>query len=325
MRDWAWGYACGNIQVSPCLIAGPAKRCSHTRVHIPWEDMQLFLALAETRSMSAAAKRLSIRQPTISRRIAALETRLGFKLFLRSATGVSLTSAGERLLMPAAKMAEWAGEVDRAAQQRDVRTAGLVRIAAAPGVAWDFLTPFAAWLRTKEPNITLQLLTAVHYVDLARGEADLALRMRPANQADLTTVATLQHHNAAFVSKSYATKLPKRYGLADVDWICWAPPYEQLPPNPQLAAWIPNFRPAFTSDNFLVLRRALDDGLGAMVLGRVRHRFSGPNTLVPLKLDLREHDQSYMHLVCAKSALDIPRVRVVAERLADELKKSRAY
>lgn len=292
-------------------------------MHIQWDDMQLFLVLAETRSMSAAAKRLGIRQPTISRRVAALEAQLGVQLFQRSAAGVSPTSAGERLLAPAGKMAEWAGELQRVAEQRDTRASGVVRIAAAPGVAWDFVTPFAAWLRNKEPNITLQLLTAVHYVDLARGEADLALRMRPANHTDLTTVASLQHGNAAYVSKSYAAKLPKRYGLADVDWICWAPPYEQLPPNPQLAAWIPNFRPAFTSDNFLVLRRALEDGLGAMVLGRVRHRFSGPQTLVPLKLDLGEHQQSALHLVCAKSALDIPRVRIVAERLADELKRTR--
>jgi DNA-binding transcriptional LysR family regulator len=292
-------------------------------MNIPWDDVQVFLSLAQARSMSRAARALQVRQPTISRRIAALEQRLGYALFQRSANGVQLTAAGERLLVPATKMAEWAGEVARSAQNRGARASGLVRIAAPPGVAWDFVAPFAAWLRAKEPNITVQVLTGIHYVDLVRGEADLALRTRAPAQTDLVSVASLSHKNAVFVAKNYAQKLPKSPKLDQLDWICWAPPYEDLPPNPQLAAWIPNFRPAFTTDNFLIMRRAAERGLGAIVLGAVHHRFSDASSLVPLKLDLREHDKSSLHLVCAKSAPDIPRVRLVAERLADELERTR--
>lgn len=292
-------------------------------MNIPWDDVQIFLALSQARSMSAAAKALKVRQPTVSRRIAALEQSLGYALFQRSATGVTLTAAGERLIAPASKMADWAGELARSAQHRAARASGLVRIAAPPGVASDFVAPFAAWLRSKEPSITLQILTGIQYVDLARGEADLALRTRAPTQTDLVSVASLSHRNAVFVAKSYAQKLPKGYGLGDLAWICWAPPYEDLPPNPQLQAWIPNFRPAFSTDNFLIMRRAAECGLGAMVLGSVRHRFSDTSALVPLKLDLREHQKSSLHLVCAKSALDIPRVRLVADRLGDELTRTR--
>lgn len=292
-------------------------------MNIPWEDVQIFLTLAQSRSMSGAAKALNVRQPTISRRIAALEQMLGYALFQRSASGVSLTAAGERLVGPATKMAEWAGELSRSAQNRSGRAAGLVRIAAPPGVASDFVAPFAAWLRSKEPNITLQVLTGIHYVDLVRGEADLALRTRAPSQPELVTVASLTHRNAVFVSKDYAQKLPSRCGLSDLDWICWAPPYEDLPPNPQLHAWIPDFRPAFSTDNFLIMRRAAESGLGAIVLGSVRHRFTDTSTLVPLKLDLREHQKSSLHLVCAKSALDVPRIRLVAQRLGDELARTR--
>lgn len=291
-------------------------------MHIPWDDVRLFLCLAETRSMSRAATLLNLRQPTISRRLAALEDELGYPLFLRSASGVSLTAAGERWLVPAGKMAEWAGEVSRVAGGREERMSGVVRVAAAPGVAFDFLAPFASWLKTKEPRISLQLLTSIHYVDLARGEADLALRMRPANQADLVTVASLRHRNAVFVAKSYAKQLPKRCTWADLRWICWAPPYEHLPPNPVLESLIPDFKPAFSTDNFLVMLRAVESGVGAMVLGHLRHRFTNIGSLVPLRLDLESHSHSELHLVCAKSALEIPRVKLVADRLADEIARA---
>jgi DNA-binding transcriptional LysR family regulator len=292
-------------------------------MHMSWDDVHMFLTLAETRSMSRAAAALKVQQPTISRRLAALEEALGYPLFLRSASGVSLTAAGERLLAPARKMAEWAGEISRVASQGEGRASGLVRIAAPPGVAFDFLTPFAAWLRAREPQITLQLLSDVRYVDLARGEADLALRMRPANQSDLTNVASITHRNAVFVAKDYARELPKKkLEFKDLRWITWAPPYEHLPPNPVLEAAIANFKPAFSTDNFLVMLRALEAGLGAMVLPVLRHRFSETRRVVPLKLSLGPYDTSELHLVCAKSALDIPRVRTVAYRLKDELERA---
>jgi DNA-binding transcriptional LysR family regulator len=104
-----------------------------------------------------------------------------------------------------------------------------------------------------------------------------------------------------------------------VAWICWAPPYDQLPPNPQLEQLIPDFAPVFTSDNQLVQRQAAEAGLGAIMLGNVRHRFQRASTLVPLKLDLGPSAESAIYLVCAKSALEIPRVRIVAELLAQEL------
>ncbi|MCI0570369.1 MAG: LysR family transcriptional regulator, partial [Myxococcaceae bacterium] len=286
-----------------------------------WEDLRLFLAVAETGSLSAAARQLRVGQPTVSRRLAELEEELGYALFRRSAGGAVPTTEGERLLVPAKKMAEWAGEATRTAARGQSAPEGVVRIAAAPGVAFDFLAPFAGWLKGRHPRIRIELLTSVHLLDLARGEADLALRNRAPTSQDLKVVATLHHDVAAFASKDYAARLPRRYGLADVDWVAWAPPYENVPPNPQLEALIPNFRPSFTSDNFLVLFRAVECGLGATVLGKQRHRFSRPTPLVPLELDLGPHQRSAMHLVCAKSALDIPRVRLVAELLQEELHK----
>lgn len=291
---------------------------------VDWADIRVFLAVAETGSISAAARRLSVGQPTVSRHIADLEYRIGARLFLRAATGASLSAAGERLVAPARKMAEWAGEVSRAASSTERAPEGIVRVTAAPGVAFEVGAPFAAWVREKLPKIRVELLASTHYLDLGRGEADLALRMRKPSTPDLVTVETLEHTVGVYVSKRYPKKLPKKPGLADLDWIAWAPPFHQTTPNPELEAAIPGFTPVFTADDYLVQLSALDAGVGAMVLGDVKHRFSRDNGRLRVDIDLGPHSRSAIHLVAAKSALDIPRVRAVAELLAQALREARA-
>ncbi len=290
---------------------------------IPWEDVRLFLAVAETGSLSGAARRLRIGQPTVSRRLAALEYSLGTTLFRRSVDGASLTSAGERLLAPAKKMAEWAGELGRAAESSDPSPRGLVRITAPPHLCTDFLAPFAAWLAGMHPGLRMEVLSSIHYLDLNRGEADLALRGKVPTQESLQVLLSLELENVVCVAKSLAAKLPRKPGFADVPWIAWAPPLDTLPPNPQLEELIPGFTPAFTSDNFLVHLAAAEAGVGAVVMSRLQHRFSRPTSLVPLPIDLGPFARSSLHLVCAKSALDIPRVRRVSELLITELEKLR--
>ena len=287
---------------------------------IPWEDVRLFLAVAEAGSVSGAARALRLGQPTVSRRLAALEHTLGAALFVRSVGGAKPTAAGTRLLVPAIRMAEWAGEVGRAAEKREQGPAGLVRVTAAPFVAADLLAPFAGLVAKRHPGLRLEVLSTMSYLDLARGEADLALRQRPADHSDLTTVHTQEYEAAVFVHRDLAARLPRRPKLTDLRWIAWAPPYQSLPPNPQLADLMPDYQPAFTSDHFLVQLAAAEAGLGAIVLPRLRHRFTRPSALVPLRVDLGSFARGAVHLVCARSALDIPRVRAVAGMLVDELR-----
>ena len=92
-----------------------------------------------------------------------------------------------------------------------------------------------------------------------------------------------------------------------------------MPPNPQLAAIIPGFRPVFTSNDFLVQMAALEAGVGAMVIGRglgARLRIAA---LVELDIDLGPIADSTMYLVGAKRMTDVPRVRVVVDAIVAEL------
>jgi DNA-binding transcriptional LysR family regulator len=292
----------------------------HPDLDIPWDDLRLFLAVAEAHSFSGAARALRLGQPTLSRRIALLEERLDGPLFLRRTDGVTPTALGERLLPTAQRMAEWASEAARAAASGERAPEGRVRIAAPPGIAVDFLAPLAALLRTRAPGVRLEVNAGVEYVSLARGEADLALRFRAADDRDLVTLARVTVRAAAFASKAYARRLPRKYGLGDLDWIAWAPPHEATPPNPQLAAALgERFRPVFTSNDYLVQLAAAHAGVGAMLLGDRYHRLPHPVELVRLPLDLGAQAVSTLHVVVAKRMADVPRIRAVAGALVAEI------
>jgi DNA-binding transcriptional LysR family regulator len=294
-------------------------------MHIAWDDIQLVLAISSAGSMSGAARTLRITQPTVSRRLAELEAALGEALFTRAVAGVTPTAFGERVLEPARRMAESAADVSHAAAGADRNPRGVVRVSAAPGMAHAFVAPVAALLRRQLPDVQLEVASTVRYVDLVRREADIAVRWqstaRRDTQRDLEILAEVTHPVAAFANAAYAKSLPRGYGLADVHWIGWCPPFDQVAPNPQLAAMIPGFRPAFGSDDYLVQLRAAECGAGAIVLTRLRYRPAPVDTLVELDLDLRV-PPARTHLVASRGALAIPRIRAVADVLARELRKT---
>jgi DNA-binding transcriptional LysR family regulator len=287
---------------------------------ISWDDWRLFLAVADGGSMSKAARALRLGQPTVSRRMGLLEEQLDGPLFIRKADGIALTPLAEQLLPTARRMAEWATDAQRIVAGGQRRPEGRIRIAAPPGVAFDFLAPLAGVLRRRAPGLRLEILADVQYVSLARGDADLALRMRAPTEHDLVGLASVQVQAAPFVSKAYARRLPRKPSLADIDWIAWAPPHENTPPNPQLAAVLGEaFRPVFTSNDFLVQLAAVEAGVGAMVLGRRYHKLSRIDELVELPIDLGPAARSTFHLVVAKRMVDVPRIRALVDALLGEL------
>lgn len=288
---------------------------------ITWEDAQTFLAVAEGGSISAGAARLRLGQPTVSRRLALLEGRVGAALFTRSKQGATLTDVGARLFPAAEQMARWGSEFERLAQGAEARPAGVVRIAAPPAVSVDLLAALAAKISRAVPELRLEILASVDHVDLVRGEADLAVRTRAPTEPELTSLAHGTTAIGVFASADYHAVLERRvpsgppYALGDLDWISWGRPYEHVEPRPMLERAIPNFAPSFASDDFLVQRAATVAGLGAMVLDtRSAEEFG----LVAIDIGFLPPPGEF-HLVCAKSMQLVPRVRFVAERLIDAL------
>jgi DNA-binding transcriptional LysR family regulator len=142
-----------------------------------WTLIQSFLAVAETGSLSAAARRLRQSQPTLGRHIRLLEAQLRAELFRRVPRGLELTEAGAQLIAPARAMAEAAARLARLADGRDTALAGTVRITASTVVSHYLLPPVIARLRRAEPEIQIELAPSDTTENLLYREADIALRM----------------------------------------------------------------------------------------------------------------------------------------------------
>ncbi len=285
---------------------------------LKWDDLRLFLAVADNGSLSAAARALRLGQPTLSRRIGELEAMLGDPLFVRHKQGIQLTEMGQSLLPGAQRMAEWASEAELSVNRQKQGPQGRVCIAAAPGIAYEFVAPLSAQLRRKYPAIQLEVRSGIETLNLSRGEADLSLRTAEPRDADLQCVDQVSGPMRVYTSKAYAAALPKRFGLADLDWICWAAPYQDQRVNRALEQRIPHFKPAFTSDDYVVQLAACRAGVGAMVLAKAQHRYSHLHELQELDIDLGPDAMGTLYLVCHKRHRYLPRVQLVIDVICEE-------
>ena len=286
-------------------------------MHISWEDAQTFLAIAESGSFSAAGRMLDVGQPAVSRRVSDLEERVGEQLFWRNRRGAKLTEAGARLLPAAQQMARWAAEFDRLAHGEGTTATGVVRVAVPPGFAINVMAPLAVDM-AEHSDVQLEILASIQHLDLARGEADLAVRNRAPTDPELISVYHVTVPSVALAAKTYARCLKGKTSARDVRWLMWAAPYAHLKPGPQMEEHYPEVKPALTSDNYAALQVAMEAGLGAMVQAKVVHPSVDRSHLVEIKTDLRFPDVE-RHIVCTKSMRYVPRVKLVIDRLIEVL------
>lgn len=170
---------------------------------LDWSLVQAFLAVAETGSLSAAAKRLSLTQPTVGRHVQTLERDLGVSLFQRQARGMALTSQGEALLGHARAMREAAEALSLHAAGRAQDLSGTVRLTASVFSSQHFLPPIIAALRQELPEIQIELVASDTTENLLFGEADIAVRMYRPTQLDMVALHVGDVQLGLFASHSY--------------------------------------------------------------------------------------------------------------------------
>ena len=152
---------------------------------LQWDDLQYFLAILRTGTMSAAARSLKVNQTTVARRLGALEEELGVLLFDRTPEGFRVTAAGQKIIGVASQMEEAALSVGRLAAGVDEKLAGMVRLACSETLACHYLLSSLSRFRAAHPRITIELVTGNPPINLVRREADLAIRAIKPNEGDL--------------------------------------------------------------------------------------------------------------------------------------------
>ena len=154
-------------------------------INLDWNQLKAFLETAETGSLSAAARKLGLTQPTLSRQVAAIEKRLGVTLFERVGKAMAPTPTGLDLLEHARAMGAAAEALELAATGRSQAVGGVVSVSASDPVAAILLPPLVRQLREKEPGIAIEVISTDALSDLLRREADIAIRHVKPEQPDL--------------------------------------------------------------------------------------------------------------------------------------------
>lgn len=168
-----------------------------------WDDTRIFLALQRERTLRRAARVAGVDQATVGRRLAALEHALGATLFLRTSEGYVLTPAGENALRSAEQMEKSANALIRQAQGADSRLAGEVKVTTTDSLALQFVIPAMARLHAAHPDVSVVLNTSTQMLNLARREADIAIRnMKPENP-DLVARRLARWTVGLFASPAY--------------------------------------------------------------------------------------------------------------------------
>ncbi|MEO8729255.1 MAG: LysR family transcriptional regulator [Rhodoferax sp.] len=142
-----------------------------------WHLYRTFLAVLQERSLSGAARRLALTQPTVTRHLDALEEAMGVTLFLRTQRGLTPTDMALKLAPHAQSLAATAAAMLRLASDRTGEVRGTVRVSASEVVGALHLPPIFAALRRRHPGITIELALSNAVADLLQREADIAVRM----------------------------------------------------------------------------------------------------------------------------------------------------
>ena len=142
-----------------------------------WNDLKHFLAFARTGSMQAAAKTLGVSQSTVSRRLAELEQRLGHRLVERDLGGYRLTEHGEQLRPDAERIEAAVASFERHLASCQKEITGTLRLTCPTTIAHRLArTSLIDAFHARHPGLRVELVMSDHYLDLAKGEADLAIR-----------------------------------------------------------------------------------------------------------------------------------------------------
>ena len=173
---------------------------------LDWSLVQSFLAVAETGSLSAAARVLGLSQPTLGRHIKTLEQDLNADLFHRHARGLQLTASGHALLPMAQTIAEQMNAISVTVAGQSQSLEGTVRITASVFASHHVLPPILTNIRAREPTIQLELVPTDSSENLLFRAADIAVRMYRPTQLDIVTRHITDLPLGVFAAHSYLAR-----------------------------------------------------------------------------------------------------------------------
>ncbi len=178
---------------------------------IDWDDLETVLAIMRGGSLSAAARAMGTTQPTVGRRLEALERRLDAKLFERDAGGMRPTPLAHSLLDGLERMEAGAQAIQRQVAARDTGLSGEILVTSLDWLGDEVVAPMLARFASHHPGVLIELVNDTRVFNLARREADLAFRFGAFAQENLVDRPVGEVAYALYASTDYL----QRHGTPD--------------------------------------------------------------------------------------------------------------
>lgn len=284
-----------------------------------WDDYRYFLAVADSGSVTAAARLLGASQPTISRRIDELERRTNARLFHRGPGGCVLTELGEQVADRVRVIEREARWIEQKVHYADTAPEGRVTLTTTEDIGCCCLLPMLGDFHRAHPDIDLDVITGYQAVDLLAGEADIALRVGNPRSELLVGRRLADVRFRLYASEGYVHQHGAPRSIKDLPRHRIIESVRQLNAFPQVD-WLRHnadgARVAFTGDNIMVQLAALRAGLGIMVLPGYMVR-NIPD-IVPLLADQFELVLG-LWMLTPRKLNKLPRVRAVLDFVAARL------
>lgn len=288
-------------------------------MQLNWDDFAYFLAVVRGGSLSAAAAEMGTSASTVSRHIDALEARLGLSLFLRQPRGYVLSDTGTELLARVSEVERAVKAVERmGAVASDV--AGEIKIAAPESIANYLILPHLPELLREHPGLRIELLVTRFRTDLARREADIAVRSIVPGQHDFAPDAIARQVGSFHFGLYGAESLLRSVS----DWrtlphVSWDASWTKLPMIEWLQDFFPKQAPAMRSNSMQANYLAARAGVGVAMLPRFMVQREGG--LVQIDADM-SHTQHELWLLYHQDLKGSDKVRVIKRFLETTLRGS---
>lgn len=286
-----------------------------------WDDLRFVLALSKAGSLARAAKELRVDHTTVGRRIEAVEADLGVRLFTRTTTGYALTAEAEGLMPDIEQVERAVLALERGAHAQHDSLEGSVRITSGETFGACYLAPRLASFGREHPGLSIEVVTGGTILDLARREADVAVRFFRSQHESLVVRRVAELGHALYASEEYLARRP----LKDMDELREHPILTTTSgPTVVEAAWVERItrgaRPAFVTNMTMALVQAARAGAGIAVLPR----YLGDPEPTLRRLPMPDEPREAIWITVHRDLKHTRRVRVVLDFLSECLNKDRA-
>lgn len=286
------------------------------------DDLRLVRAVAESRSLAAAAVRLGIDPSTVFRRLGALEERLGVKLFERHRAGYRTNSAGEDISALASRMDDEMVALSLRLAGQAPESEGEVRVTTNDTLLIHLLTPIFAAFRRSHPQTRLDILLSNEALNLSRRDADVAIRVTAEPPETLVgrRIASLGWALYAPSGTVPETASPGAQSFGELDWVALGGALEGVAVARATRRRARPDRIVYKVDTVLALADAVEAGLGIGYLPcYVADRRTGLARIAPPDPELA----GPLWLLTHPELRQIPRIRSLLDHLARAIAKER--